>query len=154
MDYGWRRLTATEAASVERHLEGCAACRAVLAEEEALGASLKALPVVAPPRDLWETVRLRKMALDIPLPEDARRAQRLHPAIRGWTTAVAVGMAALALMLAPGRQPAREAQAPTGARVLAQTLDSARQITRQADDPLNDLADTTWDALSLPESPS
>lgn len=155
MDYAWRRLTDAEAGAVQAHLSGCAECRAAHEEEARLCDALAALPAVSPRRDLWETVRLRKMALDIPLPENAPRVSRLHPAIRGWTTAVAVGAAALVLMLAPNMmRPAKQAAAPSGARVLAQTLDNVRQITHQSDDPLNDLADTTWDALSLTETPS
>lgn len=154
MDYAWQRLTDAEAGVVKHHLAGCAECRETLAEESRLGDVMAGLPTVAPRRELWDTVRLRRMALDIPLPENATRAPRLHPAIRGWTTAVAVGAAALALMLIPPPRASRQAATPSGARVLAQTLDNARQITRQSDDPLNDLSDSTWDALSLPETPS
>jgi hypothetical protein len=151
MDYTWQRLSDAESALVKAHLGECAACRAELAEETALGNLLALMPPVAPRRDLWDTVRLRKMALDIPLPPDAARASRLHPAIRGWTAAVAVGAAALALMLLPGSPPKQPA---SSARVLAQTLDTARQVTRQSDDPLGDISNSTWDALSLPETSS
>jgi hypothetical protein len=150
MDYAWQRLTDAETGVITAHLEGCADCRAVLTGERALGAALAEIPVVAPTRDLWETVRLRKMVLDVPLPSHARVAH-IHPAIRGWAAAVAIGAASVALMLAPGRQGA---EAPSSARVLAQTLDTARQVTRQSDDPLGDISDSTWDALSLPENPS
>lgn len=154
MDYARRRLTDAEAGVVKTHLADCAECRAVLDEEARLGEALAALPLAAPRVDLWDTVRLRRLALDIPLPEQTRRAARWHPAVRGWTTAVAIGATAVALMLAPLPRAGRQAAPGSGARVLAQTLDTARQVTRQSDDPLNDLADSTWDALSLPETPS
>ena len=150
MDYAWQRLTAADAGAIEHHLSGCAVCRKTLEEERALGTMLANVPTVAPSRDMWDAVRLRKMAFDIPMPSHPL-VSRSHPSIRGWTTAVAVGMAAVALMMAPGR-PSK--QAPSSARVLAQTIDSVTQVTRQSDDPLGDISDSTWDALSLPETPS
>jgi hypothetical protein len=154
MDYAWQRLSATEAGAVEHHLSGCPGCRAVLEEELSLGALLHTVPPVAPRRDLWQAVRARQMALDMPSglapsarlmePVLAARALTAH-AWQRWTTALAVGAAALALMFLPGRPTSTPGQ---GAMVIAQTLDTARQVSRQSDDPMAEVSDDTLDVLS------
>lgn len=157
MDYAWQRLSAAETGAVERHLADCPACRAVLEEERAVGAALAAVPPAAPRCDMWTTVRVRQMAMEPDrLPAGAPSARMLAPVLAAraqvsrmrmqWGVAVTAGLAVLALMLAPG-EPAR---APaSGAVVLAQTLDTARQVDQQSDDPMGEMSDSALDILSV-----
>lgn len=156
MDYAWQRLPAADAGALESHLAGCPGCRALLEEERALGAALAAVPQVAPRRDLWVAVRARQTALDAALSLERPSERVMAPVIaervrasrarRGWAAALSTAVAVMALMLAPntpGRAPA------PGAQILAQTLDTARQVTNQSDDPLADFSDSTLDVLSV-----
>lgn len=154
MDYAWQRLSAAEAGAIDIHLGECPECLALLEDERALGDILSTIRVVSPKLDLWDTVRARQMALSaqtvsVPamLPAAAyRRANR-----RAWTLAVSAGFAALCLMLAPSRS----IQEPsTGTRDIAQTLDQARMVAQQSDNPLRDVSDQTWKYLSEDEKDS
>jgi hypothetical protein len=148
MDYAWQRLSAAEAGAIDIHLGECPECLAVLEEERALGDNLSAVSIVSPKQDLWDTVRTRQMALAAV----AATTQAMAPAAmyrrtnrRAWTLSISAGFAALCLMLAPSK-PVQE---PTsGARDIAQTLDQARLVARQSDNPLRDVSDQTWQYLS------
>lgn len=150
MDYAWQRLHAADAGAVDIHLGGCSECRAVLEEERALCHSLSSVPIVAPGRDMWETIRVRKLALTMPSTLPA-----VHPAVvlrphrpvwRPFTLALSAGVAALALMFVPMRQ---EPQAPASETPeIAQTLEQARTVSQHSDNPLREVSDTTWDTLS------
>lgn len=148
MDYAWQRLSASEAGAVDIHIGGCPECRAILEEERMLGQALATVPQVGPRTDVWETVRIRRMALEM-----SQSVAGLHPAVTAaarrtwssWSVALTTGLAVVALMLAPTRSVPEPA---TGARVIAQTLEQARQVSQRSDDPLGDMSDKTWDALS------
>ncbi|MEA2603581.1 MAG: putative transcriptional regulator [Acidobacteriota bacterium] len=80
---------------VEGHLDGCAACRAAVAEISTPGgALLESLPAVRPPDILWERLRARVGTLPqagpalspalagLPLPEGARRELSETPGMK------------------------------------------------------------------------
>lgn len=50
-------LTGSEAEALEEHLEGCASCRAVLADLRAVRDAARGLEDVPPERDLWPGIR-------------------------------------------------------------------------------------------------
>lgn len=146
MDYAWQRLSAAEAGAVDTHLVACAECRAVLAEERAIGHAFASVPVPAPRIDVWDAVRARRLALEmaasIAAPHPIALSTR-RPMWRGVSLALSTGIAALALMLSPS-QPV----ADMGDRELAQTIDQARQVVRQSDNPLGDVTNETWTVLA------
>lgn len=157
MDYAWRRLPAVEAGAVQRHLDDCAACRALLEQERALGARLAAVPDVAPRSDLWLATRARRMALEAPAPARPgllapvlSQRQRETRSRWNWTAAISAAAVALGLMMAP--EPRSASPAP-GGQILAQTLDTARQVTRQSDNPLGEMSDTMLEILSVASAP-
>ncbi|HEX6884104.1 MAG TPA: zf-HC2 domain-containing protein [Planctomycetota bacterium] len=79
-------LAPGEHAALERHLEGCAACRATLAELRAVVAAARALGARAPERDLW--------------PELAGQLAQRRPSPRPWLAFAAGVLATLLGLLA------------------------------------------------------
>lgn len=49
-------LASREREELERHLEGCADCRAIVADFRSLGSAARALPSLGPARDLWPAI--------------------------------------------------------------------------------------------------
>ena len=148
MDYAWQRLSAAEAGAIDIHIGECSECLALLEEERALGTVLSTIRGVSPRQDLWGSVRARQMALSalsssLPVTMPAVMSRRANR--RACTLAVSAGFAAMALMLAPSRSVQ---ESPTGAREIAQTLDQARMVAQQSDNPLRDVSDQTWTYLS------
>ena len=130
------------------HLGECPECRALLGEERALGGAFSTVRITSPRQDLWDIVRARQMALSAlseSVPAGIPAAMYRRSNRRTWTLAISAGFAALSLMLAPSR-PVQEPS--TGARDIAQTLDQARMVARQSDNPLRDVSDQTWKYLS------
>lgn len=148
MDYAWQRLSAAEAGAIDIHLGECQECLALLEEERTLGTTLANVPIVSAKQDLWDTVRARQTALSAlsaaaPAPIAVATYRRSNR--RAWTLAVATGFAALVLMLAPSRTVPEQT---AGARDIAQTLDQARMVAQQSDNPLRDVSDQTWTYLA------
>jgi hypothetical protein len=153
MDFTLQQLSRAETGAVDSHLGTCEGCRALLEEERALGRRLAAVPRVEARSELWAVTRALAMepAATAPVraPKALRRPFQLRfpwPAARPYAAAFAAGVATVVLLVAPN-VPAPEA-AP-GARVIAQTLDQARQVARQSDDPMGDMTDRTWEALTV-----
>lgn len=97
-------LTASDAADVRAHLEGCALCRGELHRMTQLKRLLGSVPARTPPHDLWVSVRAR---LQDPQPHaglalaDALRAAFRRPAAA--VAAAALVLLLIALPLAKGR---------------------------------------------------
>jgi anti-sigma factor RsiW len=149
MDYAWQRLPAAEAGAVDVHIGGCPECRAILEEERTLCRSLASVPVAKPAHDLWEAIRVRQLAVTMPALPAAHPSVVLSARRNVWrpvTLSLSAGIAVLALMFMPAHQ---EAQPPVSeSPEIAQTLDQARTVSQQSDNPLREVSDTTWDTLS------
>jgi hypothetical protein len=80
-DYLEGELAPAERAAADRHLAGCAACAALVADLQAITTQAAALPPVAPARDLWAGIEAR---LDTPVVSLADRtaARSTGPAAR------------------------------------------------------------------------
>jgi hypothetical protein len=104
-DYLDTRLSGTPAgeADVERHLAGCAACRALVADVRALRAAARTLEPIEPPAHVWQAVRAG--VADARLPR--RRAERAGGSLlerlgfssSGWQSVLQPLGAAAALVL-------------------------------------------------------
>jgi hypothetical protein len=112
LPYRRGELAAAERAAVAAHLEGCAECRAALADFAAIASRLEHAPDPTPPVH-WGAFRAElREALD-------RRTGRRRPA-RGWSlgglpAALAAGLAALVLYLGvPGQNPVPNGRGPLG----------------------------------------
>ena len=102
-------------AAAERHLSGCAACSALVADLRALTDEARALPPLEPSRDLWPGIAARIEAPVVSLP--ARRAGAEPSWLRRpWLAAAAVALlmagSAGVTYLATGRAPAAAPVAP------------------------------------------
>jgi hypothetical protein len=148
MDYARQRLSAAEAGAVDNHLGGCRNCVALLEQERSLCLVLESVPSVRARGDIWLAVRARRAAVALPASMAQARPCAIsvrRSAWQSWGVALTVGVGAMVLMVAP-LKPAQDA--PAGARVIAQALDQARQVSQQSDNPLQQASDTTWDALA------
>ncbi|MGD0499025.1 MAG: zf-HC2 domain-containing protein [Bryobacteraceae bacterium] len=98
LEYGAGRLDSRTRASVERHLEVCAACREAAAGQQALWAALDAWE--APPVAADFDRRLyRRMEEDVPWRERMLRLFRPALVRRGLPIAAAAGLAVAAVIL-------------------------------------------------------
>ncbi len=134
-------LAGTERESVERHLAGCARCRAEVEWLRTLAARAGALPQeIAPPRDLWNGIAARldssKVAGTIP-----RRRISFNPLALAAAAVVLIALSVLATLLLvrrPAPPIAQQAPAPTElnagsspeAAALARLVGEVRQLER------------------------
>ena len=87
--------------TVEAHLSSCAGCAALVTDLRRIEAEARALPSLAPSRDLWDGIRAR--IDDRPGEEDdkvvALRLHRPRPAVRwqAWMTRAAAAVALVVL---------------------------------------------------------
>ena len=89
-DYLEGELSSDERTAFERHAEGCAHCRPILVDLNAIVASAGALGPIEPSRDLWSGIESRISAQVVPL-----SSRRMVPLARG-LVAAAVLMAVTA----------------------------------------------------------
>ena len=109
-------LTPARRASFAAHLDACAPCREALDAQQWLGQALRSLPRAEPSADFaarfWERVEGGDAAAGRPVraPETqsalGRWLERLRPAPRLEWGLAAAALAALALLLSPGREAA------------------------------------------------
>ena len=84
--------------ALETHAGRCGACAAMLADLRRIGADARALPALAPSRDLWTGIEARIQAPVIPLvdrPTGSARAPRTMQLRTRWLAAAAVLLMAL-----------------------------------------------------------
>ncbi|MDQ7828689.1 MAG: zf-HC2 domain-containing protein [Armatimonadota bacterium] len=133
-----RELTPEEARAVERHLDGCPACREELEALRQTRALLRALPERPLPEDFWPELRRT-------LQREAAPRTRGLPAVRAWLDAIrarpapALAVVAVVLLLAVTLvrgQLDRLRAAEFGLDLLVRE----HAITVAADDPLADPA--------------
>lgn len=119
-DYLEGTLDANERSAVERHLAECPRCASLVNDLQAIALDARALPDLAPARDLWPEIEARIQAPVISLPSAAERASRRRRV--SWTIAAAAGLVlatasttflATRQWLAPSH-PQQVAVAPTG----------------------------------------
>jgi len=97
-DYLEGTLGARDAAAVESHAAGCGRCTALLADLNGIRAAARALPDLAPSRDLWDGVAARIAAPVIPL-DSGGAGQAAGRRLRPWAWSPAwLGAAAAALV--------------------------------------------------------
>lgn len=122
-------------AAVERHARNCARCGMLLEDLTRITREARALPELAPSRDLWPGIEARIEAPVVSLPVAAPPARERAPALRRWT-APWLGAAAAALVAATASvtyvatrmafEPAR--QVATADSVGAPRLGGARTV--------------------------
>ena len=131
LDFSRGQLSALEKKEVKGHLAGCAACRELLTEEEALDRRLSALPVAAPRTDLWPLVRSGIRGRE---PAFARLRTVFGTPRRALAAGLAVAAATVVMIVAsPTRQP-QISKAETHAVAVYQSA----QPTAAWDDPMRD----------------
>lgn len=124
-DYLDEALPATTTEAVAQHLDQCPACRAALAEREALQRRLRNLPSrIAPPRDLWPALasRLATVELSVPVPPNRTRAPLARATTRRrvgvkrglFAVCVLVGVGLVVLLWRQGSPEAWEVEALAG----------------------------------------
>lgn len=124
-DYLEGDLPPAPRAAAERHLAGCPACSALVADLRALSDEARVLSTLAPSRDLWAGIAQRIEAPVVPLP--ARPAAREPSWLRRpWLAAAAVallmaGSAGITYQLT-ARAPERAPAAPPRTIALAPRL--------------------------------
>lgn len=144
-------LDAAETAAFEEHLDGCAACRAEIAELGEAVLALSALTETAPPADLGAAVA----AATQPRPEaGAGRLDRLDKVVRRWqlaaAAAVIVALGAVGWGLLP--QPDLDRQlvvAESGADARISELVAAPDLEVSASDPGEEIRGTVLRSESL-----
>ena len=120
-------IEAARAGEVAAHLEGCAACRDVLAHLQAMTAGLKVLGDEVPARDLWRGVE-RSLAAKRPVRSGWWRRFWMVPA-----SAVAGAAAALLVLLLVSEQPpAGSSREPAGPVQALQAVAEAEVNYRNA----------------------
>lgn len=89
-----------EQRAIASHLQGCAACEALVSELRAISTQAAALPVRAPERDLWQGIAAR---IETPVVELPTRAVAVAPAPsveRGWKWSPRQAVLAASLLVA------------------------------------------------------
>ncbi|MBI2795717.1 MAG: zf-HC2 domain-containing protein [Gemmatimonadetes bacterium] len=85
------QLDDATARAVEAHVQGCAACGAVLASLDVQDEEAASLPVLAPSRDLWPAIAGRIQPATVALAE--RRPSTVVPRRFGWVAQLAAASA-------------------------------------------------------------
>jgi hypothetical protein len=146
-DYVDRALGERERADIERHLEGCASCRALVADLRDITRATKILGPIEPPAAVW---RRLEQAIGQQQADLARSTRRARIRRYGWLAAAAVlvlaSIAGLRLGV-PGRRQAGTSSATTVAPAgdtasgdAAQTVASElRQAEEHYDKAINGL---------------
>jgi len=114
------------AAAAREHVEGCAACGAELERLHQRAARLRALPTLAPARDLWPAVQAR------------RRRERRGLVFRRAglaTVALAASLAGIAVVRSDAALPV-PGLAPAGEAVAESELAAVKQSSRALEDVL------------------
>jgi len=94
-DYLEGELDVSAVAAIELHLAGCAACRALVHDFEALAHSAATLPELAPSHDLWPAIarRIEAPVADMRAIASARHDVATRSSWRRWRTgAMAAGL--------------------------------------------------------------
>jgi anti-sigma factor RsiW len=131
LDLSRGRLSAFDKKETKEHLAGCPACRALLAEEEALDHRLMDLPVAVPRTDLWPLVRSSVRRHE---PVMARLRSVFGAPRRALAAGLAVAAAAAVIIVtSPARQP-QVTKTETHAVLVYQSA----QPTAAWDDPMGD----------------
>lgn len=136
-DYLDHDLSVEDARVVERHLDGCAACRMLVADLRAVRSAAFTLDRREPPADLWPRLQARLQAEPAP---SLLAWPNTPGAWATWLAAAATLLLATAIGLWPLRQPAADvAGAPEGAALVASVEADLRAAERHYDRAIDGL---------------